>query len=156
MLNFKEFKIPYLVESIGLIGLICLTIIITLIRVGVVKLVYPIGSVLVIAIPILINHIMVVVIIFLLGALFNLYISYWVKNQYLPSLEDKKGKNRDLTQTPDNEKKEILKDSPKRQDSTFLLTIVANSMETGILQTLKQLGEKQIPIKYKLIGIIIA
>src|SRR6266498_2982594 len=102
MLNFKEFKIPYLVEFIGLISLLCLTIIITLIRVGVVKLVYPIGSVLVIAIPILLNHIMVVVIIFLLGALFNLYISYWVKNQYLPFLEDKKGKSKDLNKEPSN------------------------------------------------------
>src|SRR6266498_205201 len=72
---------PYVVESFELFGLILLTIIITLIGNGVIKLIYPVGSARVIAVPMVITYLTVYLMIFVISTIFNFYTSEWVKTE---------------------------------------------------------------------------
>src|SRR5687768_6514213 len=118
----------YFIEFIGFIGLICLNIIITLIRLGVIPLNYPIGSPLIIVIPMVITYITMYLITFVLSVIFDYYMVNWVSRKTM---------------------------SLKLDDDDKLKIIVANNQGTGIIQALKRLEVRIIPIKYRLDGIVV-
>ncbi len=55
----EKFQNPYLIDFFGLFGLICLTIIITLIGLGVIPLHFPVESAFIIAVPMIITYLTV-------------------------------------------------------------------------------------------------
>src|SRR6266540_2658281 len=77
----KIIQNPYSFAFIKLIFLIFLSIIITLIGIGVINLIYPVGSASVIAIPMMITYLSVYLMVFLISTLFNLYMSEWIRGQ---------------------------------------------------------------------------
>jgi len=117
------FRKPYLFEFSGLISLLCLTIIITLIGLGVIPLIYPVESAFIIGVPMMLTYLTVYLMVFALNAIFNYYVVNWVKNK------------------------------PITDESTLIK--LANSQETGIIQALNRLRVNIIPIKYRLVGIIV-
>jgi len=120
----EKFQNPYLIDFFGLIGLICLTIIITLIGLGVIPLHFPVESAFIIAVPMIITYLTVYLMIFTLNMIFNYYVVNWVKNK------------------------------PITYESTLIK--LANSQETGIIQSLNRLRVSMIPRKYRLVGIVVA
>ena len=119
----EKFQNPYLIDFSGLFGLICLTIIITLIGLGVILLHFPVESAFIIAVPMIITYLTVYLMIFTLSVIFNYYVINWVKNK------------------------------PITYESTLIK--LANSQETGIIQALNRLRVNIIPIKYRLVGIVV-
>src|SRR6266540_5685971 len=120
----EKFQNPYLIDFSGLFGLICLTIIITLIGLGVILLHFPVESAFIIAVPMIITYLTVYLMIFTLNMIFNYYVVNWVKNK------------------------------PITYESTLIK--LANSQETGIIQSLNRLRVSIIPKKYRVVGIVVA
>src|SRR6266542_3708752 len=118
------FRKPYLFEFSGLISLLCLTIIITLIGLGVIPLIYPVESAFIIGVPMMLTYLTVYLMVFALNAIFNYYVVNWVKNK------------------------------PITYESTLIK--LANSQETGIIQSLNRLRVSMIPRKYRVVGIVVA
>ncbi len=77
----EKFQNPYLIDFFGLFGLICLTIIITLIGLGVIPLHFPVESAFIIVMLMIITYLTMYLMIFVLSMIFNYYVVHWVKNK---------------------------------------------------------------------------
>src|SRR6266542_4124493 len=122
----EMFQNPYLIDFFGLIGLICLTIIITLIGVGVISFHFPVESALIIAVPMIITYLTVYLMIFALSVIFNYYVVNWVKNK------------------------------PITDESNLLVIANNQGTGTGFIQALNRLRVSIIPKKYRVVGIVVA
>src|SRR6266540_4132950 len=114
----EKFQNPYLINFFGLFDLICLTIIITLIGLGVIPLHFPVESAFIIAVPMIITYLTVYLMIFTLSVIFNYYVINWVKNK------------------------------PIIDESNLLVIANNQGTGTGFIQALNRLRVSIIPKKY--------
>src|SRR5438132_1696093 len=72
---------PIIVVPIELIGLMVLTGLIIATGVGAIELIFPVGSVLIIGIPMMVTSITVFLIMLIFSTVFNLWASYFIKKE---------------------------------------------------------------------------